>query len=617
MFRSLALVCFAAAFSLSAALAQNVPAAEAANTKAKATPELLALFDEALQSLTQVEPSPRAGALFQMLGFAVHLDNSEPAKKVVTALMTLAPNIEPEELRNELYEGISRALFDMEEYAGAVEVLQRITQPAARYRSQLDLARKIVLGHEQDKTLKPFDAAPLIRQVISGAAETQDRHVTALAYFLLGRELARQGKSAESAETFSETIKIARDIEDLRDRVQIVQLVLQSQVLYGQIEGAQATTQAIDDTEIRRAMIGAFIQALIQHERYDEAERLIKLLPAEGAGRDLFVQRWVIANIKTVTDAKVGEFIALLSENHRERFLMAVVSHLQQISRGDAAVQVSRRLTDSAGAERALFTGKMEYLLEEKKFAEALQAIAASKEDEETRQNLRRQVLAMQFDTTREEALIQQILDTYTGEDKIAIEELREEAANAAQIADVEERMGILFEILQDQFRIIDLVGVRQTLKLLSEQLDKEADPVHIIDFRLLLARFQIVMRDYAGVKENLGKLMQMLGAVRDLRELKDLVPEHALPPADTGRIRVDLPGAGVASTGDESLVRAIRSQLFQIYTMMANLLKQAEAPLESKLAFDNARALANLEPDAMAKAEKLLMLAQLLAEGN
>jgi len=613
MFRTLALFCVVAFFTFSTAFAQNDPVKP---DEVKATPEILALFEESLQSLAQVDPHPRVGVLFQLLGVAVLLDDKAPARKVIEALAAAIPAVD-EAYRPQLYEGIASALCDLEEYAGAVAVLQRIANPADRYKSQLNIAVILVLGHEQDKTLKPFDASDLLRQAALVAHQVvvpPDSHAAALAYSLLGRELARQEKTAESATAFDEAIKIAKTKEDIREQMHVLQLVLQSQVLYGQIAGAEATAKTMDDPEITKAMTGAFIQALIQHEKFAEAERLIKALPSEGAGRELFVPRWISANIETVTEAKIGEFAALLAEEQRERFLQSTTAHLQKVNREDTAVAVSKHLKDPAAAERALFAGKMEALLEAEMFTEALQLIAASKDEDDLKQYLKQQVLTMQYDVTRDEALLQQILDTYTGEDRMAIDEMRKEAAQAGTLPDLAERMELLFAVLQDQFAIVDITGARQTLQVLAEQLAQVPDPVRNIDYRLHLARFQTALRDDAGIKENMGKMLQMLAAVTDLKELKDLVPQPQQGAAfsDEGRLRLDLPLTGAAPAVDES---AIRSQLFQIYVMTADLLAQADAPAESAAALEKAKAIARTETDAMRRAEKLLMLAQFLAE--
>jgi len=606
MFRLLALLSFAAAFTLSTAFAQNAPLAEAEKTTIKATPEVLVLLDESFQTLAQVEPSPQTGGLFQLLSFAILLDDKAPARKIVDALTALTPAIEPEELRNPLYEGIAHALADLEEYDKAVEMLQRITQPSSRSLSQLNLAVTIGRNHELDKTLKPFDASALLRQAVAGAVETKNVAAEVFSRSFLGHELARQGKAAESAAAFAEAIKIVKNIEEVREQIQVVQLIIQSQVQYGQLEGAQAAAQLIDIPEIKQAITGTLIQALIQHEHYAEAERLIKTLPADGAGRDMFLQRWVAANVKTITDAKVGELSALVSEALRERFLQSAVTQLQKNNRDDVAVQVSRRLRDPSAAGLALLIGKIDSLLEDKKFAEAVQFVDASKEEEDMRQHLKRQILMMQFQDTKTDAVVQQIEASFANEEKAALEELRAEAGKAVQMDD-------LFDIMQEQLQIMDITGAKQTLKLVAAQLDKETELASIVDGRVLLAQLQIEFQDKAGTKDNLGKLMQMLD-VRDLKTLKGLVPEQqpeSVPAiGEGGRIRLDLPG--VEPAVDES---AIRGQLFRIYVISARALAKADAPAESKSAFEKAKALARTESVAENKAEKLLLLAQFLAE--
>ena len=607
MLRSFTLCCLIAALTLSTAFAQNADV----SAKDKVTPEVLALFNESFQALAQVESMPKVGALFQLLGFAVDIEDKASAKKVAEVLMALAPTVEPEDVRTQLYAGIAQAYCDLEEYTGALTALQRITKPADRYKSQLDIAAKILFGQEQDKTLKPVDAAGLIRQAASSAAEAKDQIIEAFARALLGRELARQGKKEESVAAFAEAIKTAKGLE-IGDQMRIVQLIVQSQVMYDQIEGAKAAAQTIEAPEIKQQMTGALIQALVQHEKYAEAEALIKTFPADG-GRDWLIQHWILANIKTVTDAKIGELSALIAEGQRDRVLQAVVAELQKNNRGDVAVQVSKLAKESAGVEMALFLGKFESLLEEKRFAEAIALAEQSEKNEAIRQQLKRQVLTIQFEVTHDEAVVQKIAETYTDEEKLAITARREEATQAPKIADSGERLDTLFGVLQEQFQMMDIAGAKQTMKLVAEQLLKETDLIQVIQSRLLLARLQLELQDKSGVKENLGKLGQLLD-VKNLAELKSLAPEPPATPAGTnsGAVKLDLPGVGGASAVNEP---AIRDQLFQVYVTMADLYAKADAKAESKSAFEKAKELAKVDTVALQRAEKLLILATFLVD--
>jgi len=608
MFRTLALFCVVTLFSFVAAFAQDQPGTD----KIKVTPEILAILDETLQTLAQTEPTPRSIGLFQLLGFAARLDDKAPAKKIIDALEVLIPTIETEELRNELYEGIAHTLCDHEEYAEAIGTLQRIVKSADRYKRQLNLAIKIILGHEQDQTLKPFDASALIRQAIGGAVEAQDNEIEALARLFLGRELVRQGKPEEAAAAFAEATKIVKNIKEAAEQVQIIQLVIQSQVQNGQTDEALATAQTMDVPEIKRHLHFAAIQALIQFEKYDEAEKLIKDIPADNEGREGLVQQWIVANIKSISDEKIGELSTLLSEEQRESFLQAATTHLQKINRGEVAIQVSKRMKESAAAERALFLGKVESLTDEKRFAEAIQFIEASKEDDTIRQRVKRQVLLMQFNETHEESVLQQIAETFTSEEKVALGELREEAAEAVALQDSEERMNVMFEVMIEQLQFADIAGVRQTVQGISEQIAKESDPILIMQFRLILAQLQAELRDTEGMKENLGKLMQVLDA-KDVNVFKGLIPEEHPETASAGiassKIKIDLLAASQESVVDESV---IRERLFCIYMNIAEVLVNADAPVESKSALEKAKELARLETDALKRVEKLLTLLQI-----
>ena len=612
MFRMHALFCAVALFSSFIAFAQDKPDTDII----KVTPEILALFDESLQSLAQAEPVPRAQGLFHLLGFATRLDDKAPAKKVLDLLEVLAPAVEPEELRNQLYEGIAHTLCHHEEYAEAAGTLQRIVKSADRYKRQLNLAVRIIFGHEQDQTLKPFDASELIRQAIGGATEAQDKDIEALARHFLGRELFRQGKQEEAAAAFSEATKIAKNLSEVAEQAQIFQLVIQSQVQYGQTEEALATSQAAEGAEVKRFLLGTLIQSLIQFEKYAEAEKLIREFPADSEGREGLIQQWIAATIENISEEKIGELSALLSDEQREPFLEAVVIHLQKINRGEAAIQVGKRMKEPARAGLALFIGKVRSLVEEKQFAEAIQFINASKEDDAIRQNLRRQVLVMQFQETHEEAVVQQIAETFTSEEKVALGELREEAAEAAALQkDNGEQMDVLFEVLLEQLQFMDIAGAKQTMGWISEQVAKETDPIVIIQFRVILAQLQAELQEKEGIKENLGKLMQVLDT-KDLKVFKGLIPEPPPESAPAGtansRIKLDMPIAGQEPAVDESV---IRDRLFLFYVEIAELLADADAPVESKSALEKAKELARLDSSAVQRAEKLLTLALFLAE--
>ena len=384
----------------------------------------------------------------------------------------------------------------------------------------------------------------------------------------------------------------------------MIGVLFQSQVLYDQMEGARATLQTISDPDFKQVCV----EVLLQYEKYEEAEKLIKTFPAEET-RDMLLFGFVVESIKTITEAKIGEFTSLVSsDEQRERFLQRLITELQRNERGDLAAQVGKRLKEVANATLALLLGKMEELLDQKQFTEAIQCVDQSEVEEAIRKQLKRRVLMEQYKETHEDSVAKTIAEAYTSDEKIVLAELKEEAKQAAQKSNMAEQMELFLEILQEQFHFMDIAGARQTMQLISDCLDRETDPVRLIQYRLLLARLQAEIRENQKMKENLGKLMQMLSAVKDLKILKELAPQQQAPAVE-GRIRLDLPGGTPA---DES---AIRDQLFQVYLMTASLLAKAEAKAESKAAFEKAKELAKLDSNAVQKSEKFLILAQLLVE--
>ena len=601
MLRLFALLGCAAVFAFSAAFAQDAFAQEEAGpVKFKATPEILSLFDESLQSLSQVEPMPRAGGLFQLLGFAVNFEDRAHAQRIIDALLALAPSIEPEELRTQLYAGVVSAFLDMEKYPQAIAAVNQYAPPADRHEWQLDIAARIIIVYEQENTPQPFGVSELLQQALAGALAAQDVVREGLSRAFLGHELARQGRQAEALAVFAEAMQTAQRINDLEEKSSLVGLILQRQVKHNQIDNAMATLQSLSpDIKLKSAF--AFISALILDEKYTEAEALIKTLPS-GDMRDDLLGDFVMATITTLTDAQIGELVALVSSGElRERFLQIVTSLLQRNGRSDVAAQVSQRLNDPTVAEMSLFVGKIESLLEAKQFDEAVLFIDEAEENEAIRQHFKRRILMMQYQETRDETVAGKIEATFTSGERIAVAELREEARRAADVSDFTTRIDLLLEIFQEQSRFLDFVGARQTLKLLAEQLDRGTELVPNIQDRLLLARLQVELNDNEGARTNLGKLTQMLSAVTDLQTLRGLVPTLPLMP-------------GMEPTINES---AIQNQLFQIYFMTANLLARAEAPTESQAALAKARELAISDSDAAQRAEKLLLLAQFLAEGQ
>jgi len=593
MLRSFALLCFCAVFAFSTAFAQDEPSA----VKITATPEILSLFNESLQSLSQAEPNPRAGGLFQLLGFAVNFDDKAHAQRIIDALLALAPSIEPEELRTQLYAGVVNAFLDLGKYPEAIAAVNQYASPADRHEWQLDIAARIIIVYERNNTSQPFGVSALLQQALTGAVETQDTIREGLARAFLGHELARQGRQEESVAAFAEAMRTAQRVEDVEEKGAIIGVILQRQAVHNQLANAMATLQSVSP-EIKPMSTFALVSVLIPGEKHAEAEALIRTLPS-GDMRDQLLGDFVMATVKTITDAKVGELVGLVSsEEKRERFLQIVTTLLQRNGRSDVAVHVSRRLSEPEVAEMSLFIGKIDSLLEEKQFAEVLQFVDESEDNEAIRQHLKRRILMMQYMETRDESVAGQIEATFTSSERIAVSELREEAKRAAEVPDFATRIDLLFEIFQEQSRFLDFAGARQTMNLLAEQLDKGTEPVQNIRDRLLLARMQSDLQDAEGVKANLGKLTQTLSAVTDLQTLKDLVPTLPL-------------GPGASPTVAES---DIQNQLFQIYFMIANLLAGVDASAESQAAFAKARELARIEPDAAQRAEKLLVLAQFLA---
>ncbi|MDR0521317.1 MAG: hypothetical protein LBH00_05635 [Planctomycetaceae bacterium] len=563
--------------------------AQKADTAGKIAPEITSLLTEVKEVLAPVEPKVRAAGLFHLLDFQMQLENKASAEETLHSLLTLAPSITEEQHRSQIYKGVADAYGDLQKDTEAAALMSKIAAPADRAEFQLHYAVKIITEMEEDAGRKFFDTAGLLRRAIADAAAAKNAGLESLGQAFLGRELARQKKNEDAEIAFSEALKTAKKTGDTEEQ-ELIGIVLRSQIQHGLIPAASATLAAVAVPETKQALTKEFIQSLIQYKKFAEAETAVKKLPA-GKIKDTLLLDFAMENIKTVSDEQIGILAAMISTDAaREQVLQQIVAGLRRNNRNDAAESAGKRMSDPKKFKAAVIFGDIDRLMEAKQFAEAVK-VSELLEDPQLKSGIKREIFIAQYRETRDEALLAPIAALYTAEEKEKSAKL-ESTKKTAENAETGKQIDTLLGVMESQFELMDIKGAKQTMILILSRLDKVSDLAKIVQCRLLIAQLQIELRETSGAKENLGQLIQMLGGVQDLNLLKGLVN---VPPG-----------------GQPADAAAIRDQLFQIHAAAAELLIHTDALPEFQAALGKAKTFADAEPFAIAKADKLLLLARI-----
>ncbi|GHT24595.1 hypothetical protein FACS189419_09570 [Planctomycetales bacterium] len=300
------------------------------------------------------------------------------------------------------------------------------------------------------------------------------------------------------------------------------------------------------------------------------------------------------------------------SPERKTKFLQGVAGAFINLDKDEEA----KKLADgNKEILNALKAKPIRQLLKDKKFDEALKVAetldAEIPDGERSKTQIKRQIGILRYRETNDEKYLQQIAATFTDEEKKQISELDNAVQQASAITNPEEQRTALLQAVQTQYQIGNVTGVKQVLVLLLANVEKETDVVKLVSQRLILARLQADVNDKAGMKANLGKLLEKLSGVKDIMELKELVPErqqeNPIAAAGGEAVKLKVP---VDRT-------AVEDQLFNVYITVADDFRKAEADAEAKAVLQKARQIAESATDAARKADMLFFMMQFLNQKN
>lgn len=572
----------------------------------QSTPAVLGQIAEARQAIEKLPTEEKVTAHFRLLSLLVRFEDKTPARETIATILKLVPTIEKELTQQQLLEAVAYTQADNGDFTAALETVDRIGRVSSRANARLTIVERILGDNETTNTgKKPKDVLPILRQAISDAVEAQNAGLEAVARVLFGKELARQGKTDEARAEFTTARKKAAEIEAVEER-NVVAMIVRSEVETGMIPEAMALLETIADEEMKRGITGYAAVVLVQEEKNDEANKLIDSLKADDY-RDNILMGIVREMAKTISPAKIQELTGRLSNPERkEIFLQNAARVLLESDRVDAAAEIAEKLADDTQIQTELRVAQLQKLLEEKKYDEAQKLVEAFT-DEQVRLAAMRYILITRFRNGASEDVQKLAEATFSDDEKQQAGQLRKEVEKVAEIADSDQRMAALSEIVQAQFSLLDLLGARKTLGLMLQNAEAMEDAARSVKYRVALSMMQTELGD-SGVRENLTKTLAYLDGIKDLDKLAGLVPEDDPMEGDEPQ-QAALVVKGRVDKDD------IQTQLFEVYLTIANVFGNADDASGAKKAFQKAKEVAENDSNEIRKTEKLLLLSQILAE--
>ncbi|GHT41218.1 hypothetical protein FACS189443_2690 [Planctomycetales bacterium] len=598
---------FAAMLLCSSVSAQRAVSSQQPPKNLKATPEVTAIIGDIVKTLPANDLNGTALGLFRLLSFEMRLDDKKPALETIEKILKLVSSVE-EQRQNQIYEGIAEVYAEMERYGDSLKIVQNIEKPDVRSEAMLNLSVRIFNDIENKKIDQPFDLTGLLKQAVSAAAQAKNLGYEALANAFLGRELARQGKKDEALIAFEESRKIAKKLEEVEEQ-STVALLIRSEAEAGYIAEAKANIETLSDPAAKQAMTVVLAAAFFKNGKIDEAKALLTSLPA-GDARDQAVAAIATANIKILTEDQIKFLAENVSADRKDQFIQSIVATLSRIDKDDLAVKLTSLLKNPQQVQNFL-TGKViSGLVNDGKFDEAAKKIDTITDTNE-KTNWVRQLAVKKYQKTGDVAALAPIAATYSDEEKKQLQTLSETLQKTTAEADGDEKVQQLFQVLQSEIQLADIEGVKKVITILLPVAEKQTDIAKKIQIFMILTRLQNdLLGDKVGAKTSSVKLMQTLGDVKDIMDLKALVPpkEQENPiasPQGGPAVKLQVP----VEKGD------VEAQVFNLYVAIAEQLKIAEAVPEYQNAVAKAKSFAQSASEPVQKTDMLLFLAQFLAE--
>jgi tetratricopeptide (TPR) repeat protein len=599
-----------AVFSVgSIAAAQNTPQHQGIKT----TPEVLKLLADVQAALPKDDANAQAMGLFRLLNLEMQFEDKQPAAETLKAVLPLAPSL-PEPQQNQLYAGLAVVYAALGQYDEGVKILGNIKQDEERSQLQLDMAVRISSGTTEKA--KAFNTAALLNQAAAGAAAVKNAYTEALARVFLAKELSKQGKREEAAAAFAEARKNAKKLEEVEEQ-NVTDLLIRTQIEAGLVAEVLETLKSVSDADAKQMLTGTAAGALMSAGKTDAAEKLLKEIPP-GEMKDKVIAGIASRYIQTLPAVQIKMLAAAASTVERKtQFVQGVLNLLLNANRDDVAAALSSELPDDAEVKKSLQNAlqlkPLKGLLDTKKYDEAAALIDALN-DAQLKASAKRQLAVLRFRETGDESFLQAVPATYSDEEKQQIEELEKRMQQASEMTNFDEQRILgLFQVLQAEYQLGNISAVKKIAAILFTGIDKQTDAVKSISLRFVLARLQLELNDKTGAIANMTQLDKTFSGVKDVMELKGLVP-----PKEEDNPIVNSPSNGPAVKLKVPPTKAeVEMQVFNVYLTEADILRKAGAESQSKAVLQKARDFADSIPDAGQKANMLFSLTQFLLQNQ
>ncbi|MGL4593592.1 MAG: hypothetical protein ACRCUY_02545 [Thermoguttaceae bacterium] len=585
-----------------------------------ATPEILTTISNMKVTVAaSTEIDEKLQGFFGVLALEMRLDDKTAAKKTMQEILALMPQLTNESAKSDVLGAIAFVQSEIGDMEGMGKTLLLIDKAASKSEAIINLVEKVVEENEASKKSTTFDAAPLLEQAVLSAAEAKDNGLETLALAMLGREQMKLGKKEEAKANFEKARAKARGLEEIEER-NMVAVIVRSLVQFGEVTDAAAMIATINDEELRPALLGLAIITLAKEGKLAEAQKLLGTME-KGELRDNTIIGLAKELAATAELEVLLQNVELLAETDRAEILKDIAFQaLIEAKRFDIAEKLAEKMSDAEKSKRILTIQKIRILLDDNKFDDA-EKLAQTISDPELNKGISRAILVSRIkngELISPEKMTAQLSDAEKEETK----QLREKVAKIAESDDFETIQSAMEDILQQQLALFDLEGVIQSLDILVKKSEKQPNLRQFLNTRLGLAQLQTQFNKEVAKSNILGILVR-LDAAKSLEELKGLLPEEApatdILPGLPGSENVLTPAMTTSPAADKTPVdpavqeRAIKTELFQIYAGLSDVLSELGAKDEAKATLQKAIDIAEKESNQSTKGKMLQVIVVLL----
>ncbi|MDR1485628.1 MAG: hypothetical protein LBT09_12500 [Planctomycetaceae bacterium] len=520
------------------------------------------------------KPDEKLSKLFELLAFESQFDDKQHAQKTIQLILKQIAVLEAGALKNNFYELLALAQSNIGDYKQINVTLNHIAQSVEKAQIQFDLAEKIFYEKEDAKLPVPNEVTDLLNLAYAGAGIAKDTGLEALAAMQLGRVLAKAGKIEEAKKFLNITLQKSDELAEAeaKNLKQSVLRILVQNKLYAEAMTEIAKTKSQESKDL---FLGLVLQTLAENGQIDDAKKGLERIKLVDL-KDTVVIAISREIAKKGTVAELVDLLKLMSSDERkEIFVQNTISFLLGNKRPDVAVQ----LIDQAGVK----ADKLERcnlilianLIDEKKFDEAGQKIAAISNADYKMQMSRYLILSL-IRAKGLAAVVGKVVLNYTDAEMRQVAALNAEAGKLSAIADNVERAKAAFSLLLKQTEVLNPDGIFAVTRIVWDEVDKLDNPAQILEYQYNTARLHFELGNFDGVRESLNRSVKYLDGVKDLTKLKELVLYDHEGTAATNNVTInntdaDKTNPAVVKVAPAKIAAAseamIKERLFLTYT--------------------------------------------------